>query len=100
MMTYAEYKTLGGDLEQTVYDRVLYGVMREIDLYTFGRASKLTPLPEAVKRLAVELCALAAPYNTDTDEKYSQHKAELIRSYLADVRTDDGTPVLYRGVDA
>ena len=100
MLTYAEYKTLGGELEQTVYDRILYGVMREIDLYTFGRVSKLAPLPEAVKRLIVELCALAHPYNTDTDANYTQHKAQLILSYLSNVKTADGTPVLYRGVDA
>lgn len=99
MLTYAEYKTLGGDLEQRVYDRIVHGVMREIDRHTFGRVSKLTPMPEAVKRLIVELCALAVPYNTDTDENYIKHKERLICSYLADVKTADGTPVLYRGVD-
>ena len=100
MLTYAEYKTLGGDLEQSVYDRVVYGVMREIDRYTFGRVSKLAPMQEAVKRLIVELCALAVPYNTDTDAEYRKHKERLICDYLADVTTEDGTPVLYRGVDA
>lgn len=100
MLTYAEYKTLGGSLEQTAYDHILYGVMREIDLHTFGRVSKLAPMPEEVKRLIVELCELTHPYNTDVDANYTQHKAQLIRTYLADVKTADGTPVLYRGVDA
>ncbi len=100
MLTYAEYQMLGGDLEAAVYDRVAYGVIREIDRHTFGRVSKLTPMPEAVKRLIVELCAIAVPYNTDTDAEYAKRKNELICEYLADVTTEDGTPVLYRGVEA
>lgn len=100
MLSYAEYKTLGGTLEEAAYERVSFGVFAEIDRCTFGRASKLAPLPEAVKRLIVELCAIAAPYNTDTDDAYRQHKVQLIYSYLSCVCTADGTPLLYRGVDA
>ncbi len=100
MLSYAEYKTLGGTLEEAAYERVSFGVLAEIDRCTFGRVSKLAPLPEAVKRLIVELCAIAAPYNTDTDDAYRQHKVQLIYSYLSGVCTADGTPLLYRGVDA
>lgn len=100
MLSYAEYKTLGGTLEEAAYERVSFGVLAEIDRCTFGRVSKLAPLPEAVKRLIVELCAIAAPYNTDTDDAYRQHKVQLIYAYLSGVCTADGTPLLYRGVDA
>lgn len=100
MLTYAEYRMLGGGLEAAAYDRVAYGVMRDIDLFTFGRASKLTPMPETVKQLVVELCEIAAPYSTDTDDDCRRHKYQLIYSYLADVKTADGVPLLYRGADA
>nr|DAG40382.1 MAG TPA: head-tail connector protein [Caudoviricetes sp.] len=100
MLSFAEYKTLGGTLEETAYERVSFGVFADIDRCTFGRVSKLSPMPEAVKRLIVELCAIAAPYNTDTDDAYRQHKVQLIYSYLSCVCTADGTPLLYRGVDA
>lgn len=100
MLSFAEYKTLGGTLEEAAYERVSFGVLAEIDRCTFGRVSKLAPLPEAVKRLIVELCAIAAPYNTDTDDAYRQHKVQLIYAYLSGVCTADGTPLLYRGVDA
>ena len=99
MLSYAEYKMLGGDLEAAAYDRVVYGVMRNIDLFTFGRASKLTPMPEAVKRLIVAMCAVAAPYNTDTDDECRKHQYRLAQAYLSDVRTADGVPLLYRGTD-
>lgn len=100
MLSYAEYRNLGGTLEETAYERVSFGVFADIDRCTFGRVSKLSPMPEAVKRLIVELCAIAAPYNTDTDDAYRQHKVQLIYSYLSCVCTADGTPLLYRGVDA
>lgn len=100
MLSYAEYRNLGGTLEETAYERVSFGVFADIDRCTFGRVSKLSPMPEAVKRLIVELCAIAAPYNTDTDDAYRQHKVQLIYAYLSGVCTADGTPLLYRGVDA
>lgn len=100
MLSFAEYKNLGGTLEEAAFERVSFGALADIDRYTFGRASKLTPMPETVKRLLVELCAIAAPYSTDTDAALRQHKEQLIRAYLAGVRAEDGTPLLYRGVDA
>ena len=100
MLSYAEYSNLGGTLEEAAYERVSFGVFADIDRCTFGRVSKLAPLPEAVKRLIVELCAIAAPYNTDTDDDLNRYKIRLIYSYLSGVCTADGTPLLYRGVDA
>ena len=100
MLSYAEYRNLGGTLEEAAYERVSFGVFADIDRCTFGRVSRLTPMPEAVKRLIVELCAIAAPYNTDTDDDLCRHKIRLIYSYLSGVCMADGTPLLYRGVDA
>lgn len=98
-MTYAEYTARGGALTQPAYDRISIGVMQEINRYTFGRAAKLSPVPEPVKRLIVELCELSSAYSTDTDANYRTARRELIYTYLAGIKTADGTPLLYRGAD-
>ena len=101
MLDHIEYVNLGGSIEDfMLFERVQHGVIRELDRYTFGRVSKLDPVPEEVKHLITELCELAVPYGSDTDDKFQSYKDRLIRTYLADVKTADGTPVLYRGVDA
>ncbi len=98
-MTYAEYTARGGTLTQTAYDRISIGVMQEINRYTFGRVAMLSPMPEPVKRLIVELCELSSAYSTDTDADYRTARRELIYNYLAEIQTADGVPLLYRGAD-
>ncbi|MBQ9428613.1 MAG: hypothetical protein IJU41_03605 [Clostridia bacterium] len=99
-MTYAEYTQRGGMLTQTAYNRIIVGVMAELNRYTFGRVATLSPLPETVKRLIVELCDMSSTYNTDTDADYAAARYHLICNYLSAETTAVGTPLMYRGVEA
>lgn len=119
MLDHFEYLNLGGSIEDWAqYKLVLQGVICDLDRHTFGRFSqfaraldqnvetgddeepKSLPLPKKIQCLIVELCELAAPYGSDTDDKLQRHKDRLIRTYLANVKTSEGIPLLYRGVDA
>lgn len=98
-MTYEEYIVRGGTLTQSAYDRIGIGVMRELDRYTSGRISALSPLPEPVRQLIAELCNMTSAYSTDTDADCYRARYDLICNYLSGIKTEDGTPLLYRGVD-
>lgn len=99
-MTCAEYAARGGTLTQPAYDRISLGVMQELNRYTSGRVAALSPMPEAVNRLIVELCDMTSAYSTDTDTDCVRARYRLICNYLSGIKTADGVPLLYRGVDA
>lgn len=97
-MTYAEYKSRGGTLNQPAFERALVGVCAEINRVTFGRAASLSPEPPELKQLIVSLCDLSGSYDTNQSEKYALARREMIRDFLSGVRDKDGVPLCFRGV--
>ena len=110
-LTYTDYTTKGGTLDETAFNRLEFKAEKLIDQYTFGRLTELTTQSEAVQNLVFELIGLAdkddAAVTSVSNDGYSESYAaadftiksdNLIYSYLAREKTADGTPVLYRGV--
>jgi hypothetical protein len=118
-LTYEEYISIGGTLEMTAFDRNIDRAFGKIDNATFGRLEKMTETPRQVKaccRGLVEYLANNVSGKTLTSksqsaggvsesESYANKSAEDIESeianiifdYLGSVKTDNGTPLLYRG---
>lgn len=118
-LTYEEYISVGGTLEMTAFDRNIDRAFGKIDNATFGRLKKMTEIPRQVKACCRELVEyLANNVNGKTitsksqsaggvseSESYANKSAEDIESeianiifdYLGSVKTDNGTPLLYRG---
>lgn len=111
-LTREEYKEMGGTMDDAAFLRFEFKARKLIDQHTFGRLKGLTEQPEAVKRLVFELIAvehkndngiLQSVSNDGYSETYAvvdneQKSVCLIAAYLAQEKTADGTPLLYRGV--
>lgn len=117
------YYTENGGKEMTgaAFSRVEYRARKIVDRYTQGRVQKMQEVPEAVKRLMVELITLEASqggavidnpvvtsFTNDgysetyaapmTPERVKETEGNLIIEYLLSETDDTGTPLLYLGV--
>lgn len=54
-LTYSEYATYGGTLDETTFNDLAFEAASFIDWYTFNRLQAETTLPEAVKRCMYRL---------------------------------------------
>jgi len=122
-LTYAEYKGLGGTLEETPFNLLELEAKKNIDRYTFGRLENLDTQINEVKVCDYKLIELLNTYsfydnqnksisseNTDgysisyskATENVSKAKINeikgIIKTYLAECKLEDGTPYLYVGV--
>jgi hypothetical protein len=109
-LTFADYKSMGGSLEQPEYTRAEYAARKEIDNLTFQRLQGIDPIPEDLKICVLELIERELCGNLDgqdfisqgsgklstTKESLKGKAAELIRKYLDGI-TVDGFPVFYAG---
>lgn len=57
-LTYAEYQSMGGTLDETTFNDFEFQARAQIDWYTFNRLQKEETLPEAVKRCMYHLIDL------------------------------------------
>lgn len=117
-LTYSEYQTWGGTLSEQDFERYGFKAEKLIDEETYGRISKLSSIPEEVKRLTYELITLGekgdiTAANVSSEQVGSWHKTyrnvsaasytraslSIIRTYLSGIFTPDGIPLLYKGVE-
>ena len=123
-LTYTDYITLGGTLDQTPFDLLEFEVRKKIDKYTQGRLKELDSQVQEVKLLVLKLIELVGSYNksemehrgissentdgysveysnitTDTIKSKSNEIKRIISEYLSECKLDDGTPYLYCGAD-
>ena len=122
-LTYEEYAEMGGTAAEAAFSRLEYMARKRIDRYTQNRVKAMEEVPEAVKRCMVELInamnitdptvtASNAPLSGFSNDGYSESYAEpmtaetlennlyaLIRCLLSGEADDNGTPLLYLGVD-
>ena len=115
-LTYIEYVSLGGTLEETAFNRYEFMAEKEIDRETFNRIRALNEAPGAVKMLTNELIGINAQidmskqkvtsesvgkwsksYADTGKEDYEKGKTALIISYLSGETDGNGIPLLYRG---
>ena len=123
-LTYAEYKALGGTLEETPFNVLELKAQKEIDRYTFGRLQTLPTQINEVKVCVYELIkkldnyqnaetnqakgissestdGYSISYGTKTSDSVSSMNKDIencIKIYLSECKLDDGTPYLYCGV--
>lgn len=57
-LTYSEYQSMGGTLDETTFNDFEFQARTQIDWYTFNRLQKETQLPEAVQRCMYRLINL------------------------------------------
>ena len=108
-------------IPDAAFARCEFRARKIVDKHTFGRVKRMAVVPEAVRRLMVELVTLESTqggsikdnpalssFSNDgysetiadplTAETVKQIEEELIHEYLCDEVDDEGTPLLYMGV--
>jgi hypothetical protein len=118
-LTYEEYVEIGGTLDTTAFNRNIDRVCGMIDNATYGRVEQMTEIPRQVRACCRELVEYLAnnvngktitsksqsaggvseseSYATKTTADVETETANIIFDYLGSVKTDNGTPLLYRG---
>lgn len=120
----AYYKETGGkaDMTDAAFSRNEFRARKLVDKLTQGRVKNMTAVPEAVKRLMVELVTLentqgaevtvgkcVTSFSNDgysetyadplTGEQVKEIECDLVSEYLSEETDDEGTPLLYLGVE-
>ena len=118
------YQQNGGkqDMTDAAFARDEFRARKMVDKLTQGRIKNMAKTPEAVKRLMVELVSLESTqgskitenqavtsFSNDgysetyadplTRERVKEIECELISEYLSEETDDEGTPLLYLGVE-
>ena len=122
-LTYEEYRGLGGTLDLMPFNLLEFDARQIVDKYTFGRLKELTTQVADVKLCIYKLIEYASSYNkiienggvvsSESTDGYSVsysrvnsndiqakniNMKDIVNTYLADCKLDDGTPYLYCGV--
>lgn len=63
-LTYVEYQSMGGTLDETAFNNFEFEARSVIDWYTFNRLKKETEYPEEVKRCIFKLIEMVQAKNT------------------------------------
>lgn len=120
----AYYKANGGkaDMTDAAFSRNEFRAGKLVDKLTQGRVKGMPETPEAVKRLMVELVSLEATQGAEivenqavqsfsndgysetyaeplTGERLKQIECDLISEYLSGETDENGTPLLWLGVE-
>lgn len=119
-LTYEEYQNIGGVCDLTAFNRNIDHVCGVIDGATHLRIEKMSNVPKQVKALCRDLIEYMSAnaitdvkvtsrsqsagavsesesYAIKTKEDQANDIDNLIVDYLASVKDDNGTPLLYRG---
>lgn len=122
-LTFEEYKSMGGTLEEAAFNRNIIRVCGEIDSRTKCRVRNMATVPDEVKALCVDLVEYysvnksvgavvssksvttgpvseSESYAVKSSEDVSSDMDDLFTAYLGSVADDKGTPLLYRGCSA
>lgn len=120
-LTYSEYQSLGGTLEEMPFNLLEFKARKEVDKYTFGRLEEIGNGYNEVKLCVNDIIGIldlyqkydnqdkrvssvntdgyVESYNLDISgmEKSKDDKIKnIIYNYLSNLYLDD-TPILYRG---
>jgi len=121
-LTYGEFTTFGGSgVSEEQFPRLAYRAEKLLDLETHSRVKAMSEVPEAVKRALVELIMIdvnnadvlngggaVKSFSTDgysetveamTVENINALKGNVLYELLAEEEDDNGTPLLYMGVE-
>ena len=118
------YRQNGGkaDMDDAAFPRFEFRARKIVDKLTQNRVKNMQAVPEAVKRLMVELVTLESTQGAEitesksvtsfsndgysetyadplTGEQVKELECELVSEYLSGETDDEGPPLLYLGVD-
>lgn len=118
-LTYTEYKEIGGTLEEAAFKRNIDRACGIIDNATYNRIECMKEPPKTVKPLCRDLLEYLVENNSiktitsksqsaggvSESEGYATKTADdvygdiqnIIYDYLGNEKTNNGTPLLYRG---
>ena len=107
-LSYEEYRALGGTLDLTPFNLLEFEARKEIDKETLGRLINLEEQSQETKMCVFQLINLYQSINNGVDisgnvinynrEQIANTINDVIMKYLINVRLEDGTPYLYRGI--
>jgi hypothetical protein len=118
-LTYTEYKEIGGTLEETAFIRNIDRACGIIDNATHNRIERMAEVPQRAKTLCRDLLEYLVENNgvkivtsksqsaggVSESESYATKTVDdiygdiqnMLYDYLGNEKTDNGTPLLYRG---
>jgi methyltransferase-like protein len=119
-LTYAEYKEIGGTLEETAFNRNIDRSCGIIDNATHNRIEAMKKVPQNVKSLCRDLVEYFAANFGSSKQVSSRNQSaggvsesesfvirsieerageidDMVKDYLLNEVDDCGTPLLYRG---
>ena len=123
-LNYVEYKAMGGSLDQMPFNLLEKEAEQYVDKYTFGRLKDLEEQLQDTKLCIFKLIDVIDSYNeyetqkkgissentdgysvsyttpsTDLSKVKGIEVYNIINTYLADCKLENGIPYLYRGTD-
>ena len=119
-LTYEQYKSIGGTLDLTAFNRNIDRVCGFIDLHTQSRLQSVLEVPQRAKACVRDLVEYLSnnvssgkvitsksqsaggvseseSYATKTTDEINAEMLCIIYDYLATEKDDYGTPLMYRG---
>jgi hypothetical protein len=116
-LTYEEYSDMGGVLDLTAFNRIIYQVHGIIDNATHNRVKNMKEISPKIKYLCFNLLEYLEKSGSNQVTSKSQSAGgvsesvsyatkntdvsidieNIIRDYLQSETDDNGTPLLYRG---
>lgn len=118
-LTYTEYKEIGGTLDETAFNRNIDRAFGIIDNATHNRIERMAEIPQRAKTLCRDLLEYLVENNgvkivtsksqsaggVSESESYATKTVDdiygdiqnMLYDYLGNEKTDNGTPLLYRG---
>lgn len=95
-LTYAEYQTMGGTLDEATFDDFEFEAEALVNWYTFNRLKNDTDIPEAVKRLMRYLINLA---QSKASTLYPSTDGTGVTAAIAS-QSNDGVSISYNVLSA
>lgn len=103
-LTYEEYKTFGGTLDETAFNNFEFEAETLVNWYTFNRLLKETEIPESVKRCTFKLISIAQlkAQTLSAGQGSDSESAAVSSSGGAAVKSfsNDGVSISFNAMDA
>ena len=98
-LTYEEYQSYGGSLDETTFSDLAFEAQAKINWVTFNRLKDMEEIPEAVKRLMYRLISLIEAKRSATSPVDSGDSESAITAGIAS-QSNDGVSISYNVLSA
>ena len=98
-LTYEEYASMGGTIEESLFDDYEFGAEALVNYYTFNRLVGDTDIPISVKRLIKYLIGLAQKKASAMSLGDNASDESVVGPYITS-QSNDGVSVTYGGAAA